>query len=105
MAQGDSRLGHADAFDEVPGGLGDHDPAGVGVADVFGCENCESSGDESWVFARVEHAGDPVDGGVGVGAADGLDHGGDGVVVPVVAVGCDLLLDGILSELLVDDQG
>ena len=38
------------------------------------------------VLARLEHAGEPVEAGVDVRAADALDERGDDVVVLVVAV-------------------
>ena len=105
LGDGDACLGHPDAFDEVPRGLGDHDPAWVGVADVFTGEDGESARDEAGVFARVEHPRDPVEGGVWVAASDGFDHGGGGVVVAISAVVGDFLLDGVFGDLFGDVEG
>ncbi len=58
------------------------------------------------VFAGFYHAGQPVDGGIGGGAAQRLDEGGDGVVVrlagAVVQVGAVLerLFDELAGHLL-----
>jgi hypothetical protein len=48
----------------------------------------------------VDHAGQPVEGGVGVGAADALDEGADGVEVGValLVVEDGALLDGVLGD-------
>lgn len=40
LGDGDAGFGHADAFGEIPAGLGDHDCSWISVADVFACENC-----------------------------------------------------------------
>ncbi len=97
LCEGDAGFGHADVFDGLHGGDGDGEAAGVGVADVFGGGDDEAAGDEAGVFAAFEHAGEPVDGGVGVGAADGFDVGGDGVVVAffVFVVGDHAALDAV----------
>jgi hypothetical protein len=46
----------------------------------------DAAGDETGVLARMDHFGEPVEGGVGVAAAHGFDEGGDGVVMGI-AVG------------------
>ena len=61
----------------------------VGVPDVLGCADDEPPGDELRVLAGRDHRGEPIEGGVGVVAAQALDEGGHRVVVavagPVVA--------------------
>lgn len=89
VGEGDAGLGHADEVDGVEGVGGDVEGVGVGEADVFGGGDDEAAGDEAWVFSGVEHFGEPVEGGVGVGAADGFDEGGDGVVVGVAVAVVD----------------
>src|SRR2546421_8272528 len=81
LAEGYARFGHADFFDDVESGGGDGKGARVGVADVLGGEDRDAPRDETRVFAGFEHPRDPVDGGVGVGAAHGFDEGGGGIVV------------------------
>lgn len=70
LGDGDSRFGHADAFGEVPAGLRDDHGSGISVADVFARKNRQSATNKAWIFAGIEHAGDPVECGVGVGASD-----------------------------------
>ena len=55
--------------------------ARVGVADVLGREDHDAARDEERILARLEHAREPVERGVGVAAAQGLDEGRDDVVV------------------------
>ncbi len=55
----------------------------VGQADVLGGGDDQAAGDEAGVLARLEHQGQPVEGGVGVRAPDALDEGADDVVVLV----------------------
>src|SRR5437016_5640609 len=78
LAEGELGFGHADLGDDVVGGGGDEKRVGIGVADVLAGQDRDAAGDEARVFAGFEHAGDPVDGGVGVGAAHALDQGGGG---------------------------
>lgn len=67
------------------GGLGrrvrDHEPLRLGVAHVLGREDHHATGHEHRVFARFQHAGEVVDGGVGIARAHALDEGRDHVVV------------------------
>src|SRR5688500_12141858 len=75
------RLGKADVLDGVGGGGGHDEGHRVGYADVLRSEDDEAAGDEAGVLPRFEHAGQPVDAGVRVGAPDRLDEGADDVVV------------------------
>ena len=59
---------------------------GSAMPDVFAGEDHEAAGDEARVLAGGEHAGEPVEPGVGVAAADRLDERRDDVVVIVAFV-------------------
>ena len=78
--------GRPDELDGAGGGIGDHERLGIGEPDVLGREDHEPARDEPGVLARFEHAGEPVEAGVDVGAADALDERREHVVVLVVAV-------------------
>ena len=58
-------------------------PMRVGQADIFAGQDDQAAQDEARVLAGVQHLRQPVQGGVGVGAAHRLDEGGDGVVMGV----------------------
>ncbi len=77
------RLGHADKLAHLQRRVRDQERLRVGVAHVFGRADDDSSGDEARFLAGLEHLGEPVDGGVGIGATHALDEGGDGVVMVV----------------------
>ena len=79
-------LGHPDELDRAGRGIGDDERVGVGEADVLGREDHEPARDVARVLARFDHPREPVETGVGIGAADRLDERGDDVVVLVVAV-------------------
>ena len=89
MGEGDLGFWEADKIGGLLGGDGEDEGMGIGEADVFAGEDDEASGDEAEVFACVEHFGEPVEGGVGVGAADTFDEGGDGIVVLVAVLVID----------------
>lgn len=90
MGEVDPAFGHADFLAGGVRGCGEGEEGVVREADVFGGDNDEAAGDVEGVFARGEHAREVVEGGVGVGAADGFVEGGDGVVCEC---GCLLALD------------
>jgi hypothetical protein len=77
-------LGGAKSLVHVPGGEGLLDGVRVGDADVFVREADQAAGHEQGVLAAVEHAGEPVQGRVGVGAAHRLVERGDQVVVALL---------------------
>src|SRR5690554_7128588 len=54
---------------------------GVGQTHIFGGGDEQATGKQFWVFAAFRHAGEPVNSGIGIAAADGFDEGGDDVVV------------------------
>ena len=80
------RLGQADVLERVGGRHRDHERLRVGLADVLAGQDDQAADDEAGVLPGLEHAGEPVEAGVGVGAADALDEGGDHVVVLVAPV-------------------
>ena len=86
MREVEPGLGHPDELDRARRRVGDDERVGVGEPDVLGREDHEPARDEARVFARFDHAREPVEPGVGIGAADRLDERGDDVVVLVVAV-------------------
>ena len=112
--QVDGRLAHRDPPlrqpHEVHGVLGRHrhlQCLRVRVADVLGREDDHSAGDEERVLPGLDHPHHPVDGGVGVAAAQALDEGGDQVVVLlaglVVTQGAEL--EGLLHVCELDARG
>ena len=74
--------------------VGDGERLRVGQPDVFRREDDHSPDDEERVLAGLDHSRQPVERGVGVGAANRLDERRDGVVVEVgllVVVGAAIL--------------
>ena len=71
----------------------------VGQADVLAGQDDQPAGDEARVLPRLDHPGQVVQGGVGVGAAHRLDEGADHVVVLVAlaVVAHRRLVDGGLG--------
>ncbi|CAM5285531.1 hypothetical protein LSPH24S_07702 [Lysinibacillus sphaericus] len=103
VAEGEGGLGKADHGDGLGGGDGDLQGVGVGQADVLAGGDHQAPGDEAGVLACLDHPGQVVQGGVDVGAADGLDQGaGDVVVLVAVAV---VLRRGPVDRLLQRGQG
>lgn len=89
MREIDPRFRHADFLGRSVGGCGESQHAVVCKADVFGGDDYQAPGDVEGVFAGLQHAGEVVEGGVRVGAADGFVEGGDGVVVLVAGAVVD----------------
>ena len=77
LRQRDASFRPAYFHDGVEAGIGQQQGVGVRQSDVLGSGNDETAGYESGVFTALYHACQPVDGSVGVAAADGLDEGGD----------------------------
>ena len=100
-------LGHPDQLHRLGGGHGGRQGGRVGQADVLAGQDHQPAGDEPRVLPRLDHPGQVVQRGVGVGAADRLDEGAGDVVVlvalPVVAHRG--LVDGGLRGGQVDDRG
>ena len=55
----------------------------IGKPDVLGGRDDEPAGDEQRILAGLEHASQPVDGGIGIAAANALDERRHDVVVLV----------------------
>ncbi len=94
LGQGQFALGTAQEIVGVLGRGGQQQGQGIGLADVLHRHAHQPPGDEQWVLPAVEHAGQPVEGGVRIGAAHRLMQGGDQVVVllAVLVVGGAALL-------------
>ncbi len=103
----DAAFGHAYLMQGVEGGVGQEQGVGVGEAYVFGCEDDEATCYELGVFASGYHACEPVEGGVGVGAAYAFDECRHDVVVHLSAfvVGLGVLLEVVGDVGVVDDNG
>ena len=86
MREVERGLGQPDVLDRAGRGVGDEERLRIGEPDVLAREDHEPARDEARVLARLEHAREPVEARVGIGAADRLDERGDDVVVLVVAV-------------------
>ena len=74
MSQIELRLGQPDVLHGPGRGVGHQQGAVVGHSDVLGGEDHEPPGDEAGILARLQHAGQPVQARVGVGAPDALDE-------------------------------
>ena len=83
LGEDDLSFGHADAFDCLGGSDCYAEGLGIGVSDIFGGEDHDSSGNEFDIFSGVEHFSKVVDGCVRVRASHALDEGGDDVVMVV----------------------
>ncbi|MFM1943063.1 MAG: hypothetical protein RI897_2045 [Verrucomicrobiota bacterium] len=100
LSDGYTGFGPADEFGGLEGGGGEDEGGGVGEADVFCCVYDDAAGDESGIFAGVDHFGEPVEGGIWVASAHGFDEGGDCIVVGVTVGAIDhgLFLDTFLGD-------
>ena len=90
LGQVELGLGEAHVLDGVGGGRRHHQAHRVGLADVLAGQDDQAAGDEAGVLTGLEHAGQVVQGGLGVGPPDALDEGRDHVVVLVAAVAVQL---------------
>ena len=77
------RLGHPDEMRRLLRGARDHQRLRISKAHVLTREDDDPARDEHRVLARVDHAHEPVERRVGVGATNALDERRDGVVVLV----------------------
>ena len=83
MGQRQLAFGQADEFAGLHGGDGQRQGVGIGVADIFAGEDHEAAGEEADVFAPFEHPGEPIEGRVGIAAANAFDQGAGGIVMGV----------------------
>ena len=93
--------------DEMHGLLRRHrnqQPARVRQTDVFGSQDHQPARDEERVFARVEHAREPIDRRIRIAAANRLDEGADDVVVvlALLVVGDHAALQRVGDQRAVD---
>lgn len=111
MGEHEAGLGHTDALDGLETGGGEAKCAVAGEADVLGGKNHHATSDKLGVFAGLHHAGEIVEGGVGVAAAHGFDEGANGIVVIVaffVIAGefaAGSFDDGVSSDVLGERHG
>ena len=64
--QREHRLGHANEVGRLLGGDGKRQCVRIGQPDILPGEDDQTAGDEHQVFARLEHARQPVHGRVGI---------------------------------------
>ena len=83
LRQVDAAFGHANHFHSLKGRLGDEQSLGIGVTDVFACQNEDTARDEFRVFAAVEHTSEPIQRRIGIAAAHRFDKRADHVVMHV----------------------
>ena len=81
MGQCHIAFGHADEMACLVSGHGDHQGLAVGHADVFAGKPDQAAGYIQRVFPRLQHTGQPVDGGVYIAVAHGFVQGRDQVVM------------------------
>ena len=95
---------HSDEVARLIGSDGDLKRFGVCKTHVLACKAGHAAGDVEGVFARFQHARQPIDGGVRVGVAHGLVQGGDDVVVFLARLVIEEgLFRGALFEILAGD--
>ena len=87
MREVELRLGQPDELDRPGGGVGDDERRAESAIPTSSDARITSRrAMKRGVLAGFEHAREPVEPGVEIGAADALDERGDDVVVLVVAV-------------------
>jgi hypothetical protein len=94
------RFGHADEMCRLLRGDRNRQRPRIGQADVLAGQNDQATRDEHQVLAGLEHARQPVQGCIRIGAAHGFDEGTDGVVMRIAGLVVDEqpLLDGVLDQ-------
>ena len=87
--------------------IGNQQGVRVCQSHVFRSGNDEAAGDECGIFSGFHHAGQPIDGTVGITATDGLDEGGNDIIMhlSVFVVGKRILLQAFCHHLIGDDDG
>ena len=105
LGEGEVAFRVAEEVHGVAGGEAEVEGFGGGEADVFDGHADEAAGDVHGVFAGFQHAGEPVEGGVGVRVADGFVEGGDDVVVLLAGLVVEegAALEGFGGDRLGDD--
>ena len=100
MSKNETRFWHTNAFDGLKAGGGEGKSAIACEPDVFGSKNDHSSGDKLGVFAGFDHAGEVVESGISVGAAEGFNKGRNSIVVQVAFF---IVMRDFLAGCLEDD--
>ena len=77
LGEGEMAFGSAKKIESIFCGESDRERAGFGQADVFTGHAHHAAGEIERVFARFDHAREPIERGVGIGIADGLVERGD----------------------------
>ena len=86
LGEGQLALGRADALVGLPGRDALDQGLGIGEADVLDGEAHQAAGDVARVLAARQHARQPIERRVGVGAPERLVQGGNQVVVALLAL-------------------
>ncbi len=104
LGEGEFPFGGAEEVHGVAGGEAEVEGFGGGEANVFDRHADDAAGDVHRVLTGGQHAGEPVESGVGVGVADRFVEGGDKVVVllALFVVEEDALLEGFRRDGLGD---
>ena len=97
---------HADLGNHLEAGIGQKQCIRIGKPHIFRCRQAQTPGNEQRVFARIDHPGQVIDGGIGVGAPDALDEGGDDIVVhlPVLVIHGHVFLDTLRNRLIINNN-
>ena len=106
FGQRDAPFRPADLVYRIKRGVGQQQGVGIGQTDVLGRADHETARDELGVFAAGNHACQPIDGGIGITAADAFDEGRNNVVVhlPFLVIGHGILLQTLSDAGIVDDD-
>ena len=81
FGEGEVAFGGAEELHCLLGGEAEIEGFGSGQADVFNGHADDAAGEVEGIFAGSEHAGEPIERGIGVAVADALVEGGDEVVM------------------------
>ena len=83
LGERDAALRHPDELHRVRRSHRDHERLRIGHADVFGGTDDDPPSNEPRIFARLDHPGEIVNGGVDIRSAHALDERADHVVMLV----------------------
>ena len=86
----------------IKSGVRQEQCVGIGQTDILGCRNDQSAGYESRVLSGLHHTRQPVERPVRITSADGLDKGGNDIIMhlPVLVIRQRILLQ-TLGHLLI----
>ena len=83
LSQVNAALGIANDLGRLKRGLRHQKCLRIGIANILRSLNHNAAGDKLRILPRVDHAREPIDRGIGVAAAHGLDERTDNVIVHV----------------------